>query len=171
MSIATKTGDQGQTSLYDGTRVPKSHPRIELVGTLDELNAHLGLSRAALVVEELAFLKRIQADLLELGALVANPKKAGSMQELLEQLEGEFKGLEALLPPLTQFLLPGGHPAAAHLHVARTVCRRAERILLSLEQQPEASLPYLNRLSDYCFQAARLVNQCTKTEETKWQPL
>lgn len=160
MRISTKTGDGGKTSLYSGERVPKTSPRIELVGILDELNAQLGFTQE----------EAVQRQLLELGALVANLNATGSMTEALTQLEAEIDSMEAHLPTLTEFILPGGETEAVHLHVARTICRRAERQLSSLFNPPKDSLPYLNRLSDYLFQKARFINFLAKKQERKWKP-
>ena len=166
MSIATKAGDQGQTSLYSGERVPKNHPLMELVGTLDELNAHLGFLSGEPIL-------RLQNDLFELGAIVANPASTGNMDKELQRIEEELTDLESTLPPLTRFILPRGHQDACHLHTARAVCRRAERLLVEglstdLTLHPSA-LAYLNRLSDYLFQLARQANLKHGTEERFWR--
>lgn len=147
MSIVTKTGDKGETSLLNGTRVPKSDPRIEFVGDLDELSAQLGhVNRPEI--------QRIQRDLFELGA-------GREMGEALKRIEQELYALEPTLPPLKNFILPGGHPDAARLHLARAVCRRAER--------HAGKSPYLNRLSDYLFLLARQVNLENNVEEIIWK--
>ena len=176
MSITTKTGDQGQTSLYSGERVSKDHIRIQIVGALDELNAHLGLAlseaRDTRHLEDAA-LTRVQGELLELGALIANTNSTDpsvskpAMLEALKQLELEITQFEDTFPPLTNFILPGGHPMAAQLHVARTVCRRAEQLLVHLDS---SYLPYLNRLSDWLFLKARELNHQQKMKESIWKP-
>lgn len=149
MSISTKTGDGGETSLLSGERVKKSDPRIHFVGTLDELNSHIGLirSQGADKLVDGMILEQVQKDLFEVGA--------GKAPQLT-QLEAELHKLESQLPPLTKFILPGGAPLAALTHVARAVCRRAERL------SPEAS-PYLNRLSDFLFLLARKADIASKT--------
>lgn len=169
MSIVTKTGDQGQTSLYDGSRVPKDAPPIEEVGLLDELNASLGVVRSMGGDESAPELHRIQCELFDLGTLVAMPGSDGSMEQALKELEFRTAELEAGLPALKNFILPGGHPLAAQVHLARTICRRAEREFVKLAPQPKQGLPYLNRLSDYLFLLARKVNLDRKTEEVIWK--
>jgi cob(I)alamin adenosyltransferase len=159
MSIVTKTGDRGETSLYSGDRVSKAHPRIEAVGTLDELNAHMAFLN----------LPHLQNQLFELGALVANPASMGSMTQALQLLEEETAALEATQPALQNFILPGGHDLAKHAHVARAVCRRAERILTQIEGLPEGVVPFMNRLSDYLFLFAREANLSTNTPEVIWK--
>jgi cob(I)alamin adenosyltransferase len=160
MSIVTKTGDQGETGLFDGRRLPKADPTFEVLGDLDELSAHLGLTSTPET-------RRIQEDLFALGALLAGTK--GSMQNALTRIEEEINALEPTLPPLKNFILPGGSPEAAQLHLARAVCRRAERHLTRLPALPEAALPYLNRLSDYLFLLARQRNITSKTAEIIWK--
>lgn len=163
MSIVTKTGDQGQTSLYSGERVEKSHARIEAVGTLDELNAHL----AGLGLED------VQRALFTLGAAVANLKQKDEDAFLLDELqslEKELYAIEAALPALQNFILPGGHPDAIRLHLARTVCRRAERLLTTLDPLPKNVVPYVNRLSDFLFVKARHVNHEQKFPDVIWKP-
>ena len=161
-SIATKTGDHGETSLFNGQRVPKTDPRMEALGALDELTAQLG---------HLPELEWIQSDLLHLGAAIANPTKPAAFTPRLAHLEEALASLEATLPPLTQFILPGGESVAVHAHVARAVCRRAERRCWALNATltPDA-LAYLNRLSDYLFQWARAFNLAHKKEEKIWHP-
>lgn len=164
MSISTRTGDDGTTSLYSGERVSKSHPRIEVVGTLDELNALLGAVDSALFD-----LRVVQNELFDLGALVADTKTEKNFKSPLARLDTEIDALESELPPLTQFVLPGGHSEAAKIHVARTVCRRAERLMSQIETLDESGYKYLNRLSDYLFLAARKVNLRTKSTEDPWK--
>lgn len=163
MSIATRTGDDGSTSLCSGERVPKTHERIQMVGSLDELNALLG------TVDPKVFdLKDIQNELFDLGWLMADTKTKKTFNAPLLRLDKAIEALESELSELTQFILPGGHPEAAKIHVARTVARRAEREMCHIETLPESGYEYLNRLSDYLFLAARKVNFDTKTDEPTW---
>lgn len=161
MSIVTKTGDHGETSLYSLERVPKSHLRIEAVGTLDELNAHL----AGLGMEDL------QRRLFELGAILADTRKGEdtrTFEQELATLETQLFDIESALPALQNFILPGGCPAAIRTHEARAICRRAERIVSQIEGLPKNVLPYLNRLSDFLFIAARKFNHDAGVEEVVW---
>ncbi len=177
--IYTKTGDAGETSLFDGTRVPKSDPRVAAYGDVDELQAALGVAGASGVDVELAgMIERLQRDLLALGARLADPShriaprvtKIIISDESVARLEGWIDALEAGLPPLGHFILAGGAPSGASLHLARTVCRRAERAALSLG--PDAVEPvvlrYLNRLSDLLFVMARAANHRAGIPETEW---
>lgn len=171
MRIYTKTGDKGETSLYRGGRVPKDAPRLEAYGTLDELNAHLGLALALLpadadLADVVTQVRRAQRDLFCLGAQLAtlgDQPPAWRIDEAdVTRLERAIDAMEAELPPLTTFVLPGGHAAGAALHVARTVARRAERQIVGVGRQ-EAIEPliviYVNRLSDYLFVLARFVSR------------
>ncbi|MBA3886612.1 MAG: cob(I)yrinic acid a,c-diamide adenosyltransferase [Acidobacteria bacterium] len=179
MKIYTKTGDRGQTGLFDGTRVSKDDTRVAAYGDVDELNAGLGAARAAGMDDEIsAMLDRIQRDLFALGARLADPAKkiAGRVTKAavsaddIERLEGWIDALEADLPPLRRFILAGGSPAGAALHVARTVCRRAERAMVGLGAEafePEL-LTYVNRLSDLLFVMARAVNHRAGVSEAEW---
>ncbi|PYR94757.1 MAG: cob(I)yrinic acid a,c-diamide adenosyltransferase [Acidobacteria bacterium] len=183
MKIYTRTGDNGETGLFDGTRVPKSDPRVATYGDVDELNAWLGLARASLENAELAgMLERIQRDLFAIGARLADPAhriservtKAAVSADDIARLERWIDALEAPLPPLRRFILAGGSPAGATLHVARTVCRRAERAMVALGQtggreafEPEL-LTYVNRLSDLLFVMARAANHRAGTAEREW---
>jgi len=181
MKIYTRTGDDGTTGLFGGGRVPKSHPRIAAYGTVDELNSWLGLVRAHLLPEENeldALLQRLQGMLFDTGADLATPLDSRARTVRIESrhvaaIEQEIDRLEAQLPPLKTFILPGGAPAAAMLHVARTVCRRAERHVVEAMQQealnPEV-LRFLNRLSDLLFVLARWVNHRRRVAETPWLP-
>ncbi|HVU02252.1 MAG TPA: cob(I)yrinic acid a,c-diamide adenosyltransferase [Polyangiaceae bacterium] len=181
MKIYTKTGDSGTTGLFGGARVDKDADRVEAYGTVDELNAVVGTARAAKPPPEVdATLERIQADLFVLGselATVPGKEEKLPMQLLAaadsERLEGAIDALEATLPPLQNFVLPGGCPAAAALHHARTVCRRAERRVLRAHRgaavRPEI-LVYLNRLSDYLFVAARSTNHVAGVADVPWAP-
>ena len=179
MKIYTKTGDDGDTSLFDGTRVAKTHPRVMAYGTVDELNAHLGAARAARLDADLSDrITHLQRDLFALGARLADPRhkiadrvtKATITEADVERLEGWIDALEAELPPLRHFILAGGAPAGAALHVARTVCRRAEAAALAVgkaEVEPVV-LVYLNRLSDLLFVMARAANHRAGVPEQIW---
>ncbi|MDI3316349.1 MAG: cob(I)yrinic acid a,c-diamide adenosyltransferase [Bacillota bacterium] len=184
--IYTRTGDTGETSLVDGSRVRKSSPRVEAYGSVDELNAALGVVLSLEPGEELApTLRRVQGELFVLGARLAAPAggaRAGSAARVaglptlpaqwVEVLEREIDRLEETLPPLDHFILPGGGPAGAWLHLARTICRRAERAVIRLgEEEPvEPEIRrYLNRLSDYLFVAARAVNHRQGRAEIAWR--
>lgn len=169
--IYTRTGDDGSTALGSGERRQKFDLRVAAYGTVDETNAVLGTVRlhTANAADLDAMLGRIQNDLFDLGADLAVPQRAGKAERLrvlssqVDRLESEIDQLNAPLAPLNSFVLPGGKPAAAYLHVARTVCRRAERMVVELAAQPdepvsEAAIRYLNRLSDFLFVASRTVN-------------
>jgi cob(I)alamin adenosyltransferase len=164
--IYTKGGDRGQTSLGDGSRVAKHEPRVEAYGTIDEANAAIGLARLHTEGEPDAMLARIQNDLFDLGADLCRPGTADDgklrvSEAQVLRLEHEIDGMNERLLPLKSFILPGGEPAAAHLHQARTVIRRAERLVSRLmESEPvnPVALRYLNRLSDHLFVLSRVVN-------------
>ena len=169
--IYTRTGDDGTTALGTGERRPKYDLRVESYGTVDETNAAIGVVRLHLAdMPELArMLGLIQNDLFDLGADLAVPQREGQAERLrvlssqVERLERNIDTLNEELAPLTSFILPGGTPAAAHLHVARTICRRAERVIVELAAKPdepvsEAAIHYMNRLSDFLFVAARAAN-------------
>ncbi|MGH6876472.1 MAG: cob(I)yrinic acid a,c-diamide adenosyltransferase [Rhizomicrobium sp.] len=166
--IYTRTGDTGETALGDGVRLPKHALRIASYGTVDEANAAMGLARLHVTGEVDAMLGRIQNDLFDLGADLCIPEASRRSQGALritdsqvERLEREIDAMNADLAPLTSFVLPGGTPAAAHLHLARTVVRRAERLIVELAEQETvgaAALKYVNRLSDHLFVASRHVN-------------
>jgi len=179
VKLYTRTGDSGQTALFDGTRVSKADPRVDAYGDVDELNAIVGMARAAGQDSELdAQLARLQQDLFALGARLADPAsriasrvaKAAITDEDVARLEGWIDRAEAEVPPLRRFILPGGAPLAATLHLARTVCRRAERHVVGLG--PDAVEPvlvvYLNRLSDLLFVLARLANHRARVIEPEW---
>ncbi len=179
MKIYTRTGDAGDTGLFDGTRVSKADARVATYGDVDELNAWVGFSRAAGVAEDVgAMLEQIQRDLFAVGARLADPRrriaervtKTAVTAADVERLEGFIDRLETELPPLRRFILVGGSPAGASLHVARAVCRRAERAMVALG--PEAFEPellvYVNRLSDLLFVMARAVNRRAGVAETEW---
>lgn len=167
--IYTRTGDKGDTGLGTGKRVPKFDLRIEAYGTVDETNACVGVARLSSTGDLDAMLARVQNDLFDLGADLCIPDdgseialKALRMKDAqVDRLEAEIDAMNSNLKPLTSFVLPGGTPAAAHLHIARTVCRRAERLIVRLAQSEpvgEAAVKYANRLSDFLFVAARLAN-------------
>ena len=179
--IYTKTGDTGDTGLFGGGRVGKDHPRVEAYGDIDELNAVLGMARAVEMMPRIdEVLVPVQRDLFAIGALLATPNrdkmreqlaKARVDDERIAQLERAIDACDAELEPLRAFILPGGTPKAAALHVARTVCRRAERRVVALQE--EAELPplvviYLNRLSDLLFVLARLANRRAGAGEVTW---
>jgi cob(I)alamin adenosyltransferase len=181
VKIYTGKGDQGMTGLPDGRRVPKNHPRLECCGTIDELNSHLGLAAAQCRQETLRDqLRALQNELLALGAdLAAAPDRRGPSAAPrigpveAAALEARIDAAAAQLPPLKHFVLPGGSPAAAELHVARTVCRRAERHVAALmrdaaEALDNSALVYLNRMSDLLFLLARLANQADGMKEVEW---
>jgi cob(I)alamin adenosyltransferase len=176
--IYTKTGDEGQTALFGGKRLPKSHLRIECYGTVDELNSFLGLVRDNAAdghIRELLF--EIQNRLFDLGAnLATDPEKKLPIPLLSEsdikRLEDEIDEMEETLPPLKNFILPGGNTVVSFCHVARCVCRRAERLVVSLDMEEEVAplvLQYLNRLSDFLFVLARKLGQQTGAEEVIWK--
>lgn len=179
MKIYTRTGDEGETGLFDGTRVAKSDPRVAAYGDIDELNAWLGLVRAEIEDGGLTtILEQIQRDLFALGARLADPAKkiadriakAAVTPEDISRLEGWIDQFEAELPPLRRFILAGGSRTGAALHVARTICRRSERAMVSLGRdafEPEL-LVYVNRLSDLLFVMARAANRRAGATEVEW---
>jgi cob(I)alamin adenosyltransferase len=186
--VYTRQGDQGQTSLAGGQRVPKDGPRIEAYGTVDELNSFLGTARAT--TEEMALaepglallaaiLLRVQHELFNLGSILAtlpedvHPRQARVTGAEIAQLEREMDRMNEDLPPLRSFVLPGGSRLNAELHVCRTVCRRAERAAVSLsraENIPGEVVPYLNRLGDAMFVWSRWASHITGAQETMWDP-
>ncbi len=187
MKIYTRTGDKGTTALFGGTRVPKHHRRIASYGTVDELNSWLGLIRDQSISEtHKQDLAHIQEQLFTVGAILAtDPEKAilksGKkrlnipfiQEEDIAWLEHQIDVMDASLPPMTHFILPGGHPTVSYCHIARTVCRRAERMTIQLyDNEPfdDRTLQYLNRLSDYLFVLARKLSQELQAEEIKWIP-
>lgn len=187
MKIYTKTGDKGTTALFGGTRVPKHHIRIESYGTVDELNSHIGLIRDQEIDQDTKkLLIHIQDRLFTLGAILAtDPDKAmlKSGKERLnipkingkdiERLETEIDRMNENLPPMTHFVLPGGHQAVSFCHIARCVCRRAERQTSFLNENEPVDpnvLMYLNRLSDFLFVLARKLTHHFNAEEIKWIP-
>jgi len=180
MKIYTKKGDKGQTSLIGGTRVAKNHLRIESYGTVDELNSYIGLIRSQKIDEQLQLiLKEIQDRLFTIGSsLAADPEKSKmKIPDLHESditlLEDEIDKMNEVLPPLKHFILPGGELSVSSCHLARCVCRRAERIAVHLSEESfvdEKVLVYLNRLSDYLFVLGRKINYDNKSEENIWIP-
>ncbi|PKP52087.1 MAG: ATP:cob(I)alamin adenosyltransferase [Bacteroidetes bacterium HGW-Bacteroidetes-1] len=182
MKIYTKTGDSGKTSLIGGTRVPKYHDRIEAYGTVDELNAFVGLIRDHIEVSDpkRKILLEIQEKLFRLESHLAEDSE-GVLTRMMPQLnekdveflEHEMDAMNELLPELTNFILPGGHIVVSYCHIARTVCRRAERISTRLHERfhvSEIDLKYLNRLSDYFFVLGRYYSMVTKSPEVLWKP-
>ena len=181
MRIYTRTGDDGDTALFGGGRVPKDDPRVEAYGDVDELNAALGLARAIEVMPRIdEVLVPIQRDLFGLGALLATPdhdkmaeqlKKARIDDERIAELERAIDAGERELTPLRAFIIPGGTPKAAVLHSARTICRRAERRVVTLGRDahvPPLAIIYLNRLSDLLFVLARVANRRADAGEVTW---
>jgi cob(I)alamin adenosyltransferase len=180
LKIYTKTGDNGETGLFGGPRVPKDDIRIEAYGTVDELNAFLGAARIEPLPAEVdAVLVRVQNCLFTIGAELATPNPVRQATSpigdpAIEELERAIDQMEQSLPPLKEFILPGGGPAAAALHIARSVCRRAERRVVTLWRSPgatvsEAAVRYLNRLSDYLFVAARYCNHTAGLADVPWR--
>jgi cob(I)alamin adenosyltransferase len=179
VKIYTKTGDAGETSLFDNTRVSKADARVDAYGEVDELNACLGAARAAGLGADIGdVLESIQRDLFAVGARLADPAsriagrvtKAAVTDAQVQALEETIDRLESELQPLRRFILPGGSPAGAMLHLARTVCRRAERRVVALGPVPAdpTVVIYLNRLSDLLFVMARAVNRRAGAPETEW---
>ncbi|MDX1476451.1 MAG: cob(I)yrinic acid a,c-diamide adenosyltransferase [Saprospiraceae bacterium] len=179
LKIYTKTGDTGETSLFGGTRLWKDHMRIEAYGTVDELNAAIGyLSEIARDAQSVSTLKLVQNKLFNMGSLLAvDPTKPVEMPAVrpddVARLESEIDRMEAVVPPLKQFILPAGTAAAAYAHVCRTICRRAERRVITLSRETSVEptiITYLNRLSDYLFVLARYLVQQAGAEEVHWDP-
>jgi cob(I)alamin adenosyltransferase len=187
MKIYTKTGDKGTTALFGGTRVPKHHLRIESYGTVDELNSHLGLIRDQNIDQHYKdIIIHIQDRLFTIGAILAtDPKKAvlkngkerlnipKISSEDIRRLEQEMDSMNEALPPMTHFVLPGGHQTVSFCHIARCVCRRTERLVTSLNEIEGVegnTLMYLNRLSDYLFVLARKLSFALQANEIKWIP-
>ncbi len=187
MKIYTKTGDKGQTSLFGGTRVPKYHNRIEAYGTTDELNSFIGLIRDQ-KIDKNTFdtLIKIQNDIFTLGAMLATPKDKEKLKNGKDRLnipiitqidihflENEIDKMNESLPTMTNFILPGGHTTVSYCHIARCVCRRAERIVVSISKSEGIDpniLGYLNRLSDYLFVLARKLTIDNQAIEIAWKP-
>lgn len=186
--IYTKVGDKGQTSLVGGQKVSKSDPRIEAYGTIDELNSVLGIVRTVVdrnarqsqqpdsLFKLAGDLEQLQHWLFDLGSILASlPEDREKFalppvrQDQIRWLEERIDGATAILAPLRNFILPGGDEAAAHLHFARTVARRAERHLVAMSEIPENAIPFVNRISDYLFTMARLVNHYQGIEDVLWK--
>lgn len=180
MKIYTKKGDTGQTSLLSGNRVPKHHIRIECYGTVDELNAYIGLLHAQTAATSYRdILRSIQHTLFVLGSNLAADTPAARErvpqlgQESITLLEESIDSMTDILPPLRNFILPGGHPANGLAHLARCVCRRAERNVVALSENESVDpliLTYLNRLSDWLFVFARMLSKITESTEVIWKP-
>ena len=187
MKVYTKTGDTGTTALFGGTRVPKHHIRIESYGTVDELNSHIGLIRDQEMNDSYKnVLIEIQDRLFTVGAILATPpekellkngqprlQNLGIVETDIELLEKEIDTMEDSLPQMTNFVLPGGHTTVSYCHIARCVCRRAERLAVHLndiEPTDEMVIKYLNRLSDYLFVLARKLSLDLNADEVKWIP-
>lgn len=181
LKIYTKTGDTGQTALFGGGRVEKDHPRVEAYGDVDELNACLGMARSVEMMPRIdEVLVPIQRDLFSIGALLATPDRDKMREQLqkaridearIAELERAIDDCERELEPLKSFILPGGTPKSSALHVARTVCRRAERRVVALNREvqlPELVVIYLNRLSDLLFMLARVANRRAGAGEVTW---
>jgi len=187
MKVYTKTGDKGTTALFGGTRVAKDHIRIESYGTVDELNSHIGLIRDQEMNSHYKeILIEVQDRLFTIGAILATPpekevmkngalrlQKLGIEESDIELLENEIDQMESELPQMTHFVLPGGHTTVSYCHIARCVCRRAERLAVHLSHvEPVApiAIKYLNRLSDYLFVLARKLTADLDAQEVKWIP-
>lgn len=187
MKIYTKTGDAGTTALFGGTRVSKDHIRIESYGTVDELNSHIGLIRDQEINQHYKdILIEIQDRLFTVGAVLATPpekevlkngekrlQNLGIIESDIELLEKEIDTMEASLPQMTHFILPGGHTTVSYCHIARCVCRRAERLAVHLNHNEPisvTSIVYLNRLSDYLFVLSRKLSKDLSADEVRWIP-
>ena len=180
MKIYTKSGDSGKTSLLGGRRVLKSHLRVDAIGTVDELNAYIGLVRDLEVdSQRKELLGRIQERLFSIGSCLATPGDKTERfpldlrDEDISRLEDAIDEMDAALPPMKSFILPGGHPRVSTCHIARSVCRRAERIVVALSEEEAVSglvMKYLNRLSDYLFVLARKTGLELNAQELPWHP-
>ncbi len=182
IKIYTKTGDLGKTSLIGGTKVPKSHIRIESYGTIDELNSFIGLANDYLTDEHSKIiLREIQDRLFTIGSSLATDPGKDSLMKIpglkeadVGLLEKEIDRMNDILPPMKNFILPGGHPAVSTTHIARCVCRRAERACVEMQEQKMPVEPlvikYLNRLSDYLFVLARYAGHLLQISEIIWKP-
>jgi len=180
MKIYTKTGDKGQTSLIGGTRVPKHHIRVEAYGTIDELNSHVGLIRDQQIDEGTKqSLIGIQVRLFAIGSILASDPEKSKMnipdlkEEDISFLEKEMDKMDETLPEMHSFILPGGHTTVSFCHIARCVCRRAERLTIHLSENsfvPDLVIIYLNRLSDYLFVLSRKLTRDLQAQEVLWKP-
>jgi cob(I)alamin adenosyltransferase len=170
--IYTRTGDRGRTGLGDGSRVAKDSPRVEAFGTVDECNSAIGVLRSTLRHAAIdACLEKVQHQLFDLGGELCMPGEGFISAEQVAWLEAQLDALNDQLPPLREFILPGGSPAAAHAHLARTICRRAERRVWTLHEQEPLEAPllqYLNRLSDLLFVIARVLSREDDADEVMW---
>lgn len=184
--IYTKTGDKGETSLFTGQRVPKSNPFIVALGAVDECNSAIGAAMS-LIPNEVKFEKIkkqlviIQHALFDLGAAIATPRSSANETKIkktrfdaeeIQQIEQWIDAIASDIPPLNTFILPGGHPSSGMLHLARSICRRAERNVITLDHSGDISdkvIQYLNRLSDYLFMASRSINYLAHSPETTWK--
>ncbi|MAD97320.1 MAG: ATP:cob(I)alamin adenosyltransferase [Flavobacteriaceae bacterium] len=187
MKIYTKTGDKGTTALFSGARVPKYNLRIESYGTVDELNSYLGLIKDQEInTHYQEVLYQIQNDLFVIGSMLATPPQDEKLKsgkdrlniftidsDSIRLLEREIDAMDTELEPMTNFILPGGHTTVSYCHIARCICRRAERLVVELNENEAVAdvvLQYLNRLSDYLFVLARKLTKDLKVEEIKWIP-
>lgn len=179
--IYTKTGDKGTTALIGGSKVSKAHLRIEAYGTVDELNSYIGLCRDLVEEENIkSDLQKIQEQLFSIGSIMAcDPEKEIKMpipemkETYITALESGIDSMEAVLPPMRFFILPGGHPLISHFHIARCICRRAERCCVRLNEESTVDpliLVFLNRLSDYLFVLARYTGFLKKIDDIPWKP-
>jgi cob(I)alamin adenosyltransferase len=172
--IVTRTGDDGTTGLGDGKRVGKDAPRVAAMGDIDELNSALGVAIAETMPEEIRkILLAVQNDLFDLGGEVSIPGRSALWDAHVNEIEKKIERLRAPLPPLKEFILPGGTRAAAACHLARAICRRAERSLVALgrvEAVSALSIQYLNRVSDLLFLVARSINAAGGVREPQWKP-
>lgn len=174
MKIYTRTGDAGTTSIVGGTRLPKDAARIEAYGTIDELNSHIGilLADASTQEPERQILKHVQNTLLNIGGFLAGVPNPNIPEGQIKEMEDSIDAMDKMLPPLHNFILPGGCMLAANAHVARTVCRRAERRVISCAAEltlPAELLAFINRLSDWLYTFARYANVLAEVTETEWQ--
>ena len=179
MKLYTKKGDKGETSLIGGVKVSKSNIRIHAYGSIDELNSYIGILRSELRKEHtVETLSEIQDRLFTIGSLLASHPSSKMIvpdisEKDIELLENQMDEMNTILPELKSFILPGGNPIEAHCHVARTICRRAERWIVQLSEEEEVDpilIKYINRLSDYLFVAARFVNYLAGAKEIEWKP-
>ncbi len=179
--VYTKTGDKGTTSLIGGTRVPKNHYRLEAYGTIDELNSFIGMLLSFELDDKTRkMILNIQNKLFVIGAYLATDNKKNNIRKpiqydisIVEELEVAMDEMDETLPPLKYFVLPGGHQAVSYCHIVRTICRRAERIILSMSEQTEVNeiiLKYINRLSDYFFVLSRFLSKKFNVKENYWKP-
>ncbi|MDG2265631.1 MAG: cob(I)yrinic acid a,c-diamide adenosyltransferase [Candidatus Marinimicrobia bacterium] len=171
--VTTKTGDKGQTALADGSRVSKDSLRVHCLGSIDELNAAIGFAAVLLPKKPEIDFKSIQNDLLNIGAEISipNPEKDYLNQDRIDYLDKNIELINNDLPPLKEFILPGGNDVCSRMHLARSICRRAERDLVSLNNKEQISsdiLKYINRLSDYLFVIARLLIRISDSDEIQW---